>query len=131
MVGSRGSWHWMLAAALSVTIALLTGARASGATATACGLPATSPLWVDYGDSTVSFASTLFARPSLVVATSGPGQASTLRAAGASSVFFDLYLNNRIGTPIAPADPSTVASRADRLFQYAASATGCATPLIA
>jgi hypothetical protein len=122
--------RWLLALGCAAAAIGAHGSPA-GARITDCGLPSQGPLWIDYGDSTVPFASTLFARPGEIVATSGPGQAATLRSAGAASVFFDLHLNDRLGTPTAPVDPATVATKADRLFDYAVKSTGCATPLIA
>ncbi len=36
-----------------------------------------------------------------------------------------------MGTPTLPADPATIVERADRLYEFAVSVTGCATPWIA
>jgi hypothetical protein len=46
-------------------------------------------------------------------------------------VYFDLYMNNRVGTPSKPADPAVIQARADKLFDTAAASSGCATPLVA
>jgi hypothetical protein len=54
-----------------------------------------------------------------------------MRAAGAATIFFDLHLNDRVGTPSAPADPATIAVKAKKEFDFAVQVTGCATPLIA
>ena len=54
-----------------------------------------------------------------------------LRAKGAQTVYFDLYLNNRVGTPSQPADPATIQARADKLFDTAVTSSGCDHPLIA
>src|SRR6516164_8096500 len=98
-----------------------------------CGLPAASPLWVDYTDATVPFWKQVFARPGLVMATPpGTGSLPTqLRAGGASTILFDLKLAPRVGTPDAPADPATIVDVANREFDAAAKQTGCPTPLIA
>ena len=48
-----------------------------------------------------------------------------LRAKGAQTVYFDLYLNNRVGTPSKPADPSMIQARADKLFDTAVTSSGC------
>ena len=96
-----------------------------------CGLPQASPLWVDYADGQVPFWSTIFARPGVVGAASGQIIPPQLRAKGAQTVFFDLYLNNRVGTPSQPADPTTIQARADKLFDTAAASSGCDHPLIA
>src|SRR4029077_15927225 len=75
----------------------------------------------------------LFAKPGLVMATP-PGTGTlpaTLRAGGAATIYFDLKLPTRVGTPDAPADPTTVGNAANAEFDAAVKQTGCATPLIA
>jgi hypothetical protein len=79
----------------------------------------------------VPFWSTIFARPGVVGAASNFIVPPQLRAKGAKTVYFDLYLVNRVGTPSKPADPSVVDARADKLFDTAAASSGCATPFIA
>jgi hypothetical protein len=106
-------------------------ARADAPGPLPCGLPQGRPLWVDYADGMVPFWSTIFARPGIVGAASNFIVPPQLRAKGAKTVYFDLYMNNRVGTPSKPADPSVVQARADKLFDTAASSSGCATPLIA
>ena len=96
-----------------------------------CGLPQAAPLWVDYADGQVPFWSTIFARPGIVGAASGQIIPPQLRAKGAQTVYFDLYLNNRVGTPSQPADPSTIQARADKLFDTAVTSSGCDHPVIA
>jgi hypothetical protein len=98
-----------------------------------CGLPASSPLWIDYTDATVPFWKQIFARPGLVLATPpGTGALPTqLRSAGASTIYFDLKLQTRVGTPDAPSDPATIVDTANREFDAAVKQTGCQTPLIA
>jgi hypothetical protein len=98
-----------------------------------CGLPSSSPLWVDYTDATVPFWKQVFARPGLVMATPpGTGTLPTqLRAGGAQTVYFDLKLASRVGTPDAPADPATIVDVANKEFDAAVKQTGCQTPLIA
>jgi hypothetical protein len=99
--------------------------------ALSCGLPETQTTWIDFADSSVSFWRERFARPGVVVATGGPQLAAEARAAGAATVHWDMYLRKRVGTPSEPADPSLIERRADSLFDYAVSVSGCATPLIA
>ncbi len=53
-----------------------------------------------------------------------------MRAAGATTLFWDMYLNKRVGTPSVPADPSLLPARADSLFAFAAASLGCDTPWI-
>jgi hypothetical protein len=116
-------------------LALAAGvARGGGAAAPLtlpCGLPEVQPLWVDFADGSVPFWSTIFARPGIVGAASNTLIPPQLRAAGAQTVYFDLYLNNRVGTPSKPADPSTIQARADKLFAAAVTSSGCDHPLMA
>ena len=116
---------------LGLLLALGGSARAEAPGPLPCGLPQTAPLWVDYADGMVPFWSTIFARPGVVGAASNFIVPPQLRAKGAKTVYFDLYLVNRVGTPSKPADPSVVEARADKLFDTAAASSGCATPLIA
>jgi hypothetical protein len=96
-----------------------------------CGLPQAQPVWIDYADGMVPFWSTIFARPGIVGAASNFIVPPQLRAHGAQTVYFDLYLGNRVGTPSKPADPSLIQARADKLFQTAATSSGCPHPVIA
>jgi hypothetical protein len=92
-----------------------------------CGIPQTAPLWVDYGwsDSALTFA-----HPGGVVTSATAGLTAQLRGAGASVVYFDLYLKNRVGQPATPANPATIVDRANKLFDYAVQQVGCSTPTI-
>lgn len=110
--------------------AAVAAAYAPGALAGPCGLPDTRPLWIDYGDPTLR---EVFAKPGVVVAASGEGgYPAAMRAAGVHTVFWDMYLNRRIGTPSAPAAPGVLEERAQRLYDFAVRSTGgCATPVIA
>ena len=114
---------------LSLGAALAMGPGA-GRAALSCGLPERPTTWIDFADSSVSFWRERFARPGVVVATGGPDLASEARAAGAGTVHWDMYLRKRVGTPSDPADPALIEKRADALFDYAVSVTGCQTPLI-
>jgi hypothetical protein len=116
---------------LGAVLSLAGAARADAPGPLPCGLPQQPPLWVDYADGMVPFWSTIFARPGVVGAASNFIVPPQLRAKGAKTVYFDLYLVNRVGAPSRPADPAVVESRADKLFDTAAASSGCATPLIA
>src|SRR5690349_24852942 len=116
---------------LGALLSLAGSARADAPGPLPCGLPQQQPLWVDYADGMVPFWSTIFARPGGVAAASNFIVPPQLRAKGAKTVYFDLYLGNRVGTPSKPVDPSVVQSRADKLFDTAVSSSGCAQPLIA
>jgi hypothetical protein len=96
-----------------------------------CGLPQVQPLWIDYADGGVPFWSTIFARPGIVAAASNFIIPPQLRAKGAQTVYFDLYMNNRVGTPSKPADPALIQSRADKIFDTAVTSSGCDHPLMA
>ncbi len=114
-----------VALGLAVLGALL---GAQGALARECGIPDSNPLWVDFAGHDAP----LPQKPGLTLAyTSGTEKPAAARAAGAATVFFDLNFNKRIGTPTAPANPATIVEKADRLFDFAVSVTGCATPWIA
>jgi len=119
---------------LVLCVALLAVAAPSSRGAPAqnpCGIPDQRPLWIDFGDGSVPFWSTIFKRPGIIVAATGLTVTPQYRAAGVPVVYFDLYLKNRVGTPSGPADPSTVPARANALFDRAVQATGCGTPYVA
>ena len=124
---------------LAVAVLCVLAAVAATATASSravtwpCGISSAAPLWIDYTDATVPFWRQVFAKPGLVLATppGTGGLPAGLRAAGAATVYFDLKLASRVGTPDAPADPATIVGAANALFEAAVKQTGCATPLIA
>jgi hypothetical protein len=116
-----------LAGALLALLAL----PVTGSAAISCGLPEAQPVWIDFADGSVSFWRERFARPGVAVATGGPNLAAEARAAGAATVHWDMYLRKRVGTPSAPADVDLMERRADSLFDYAVSVSGCEQPLIA
>ena len=116
-----------------LTILLAVGAFAvaagpATAAATACGLPDTKPLWIDYGTPDLL---SVFGRPGVIVAGSGEAYPTNARAAGVKTVYWDMYLKSRVGTPMAPADPSLLAGRAQKVFDFAVLSAGCADPVIA
>ncbi len=96
--------------------------------AAGCGLPSKGPLWIDYAGHNAP----IVPEPGLILAlSSGTELPAQFRAAGAATIFFDLHLNDRVGTPSAPADPGTIADKAQKEFDFAVRVTGCSTPLIA
>ncbi len=113
------------------TFAVLLAWPATGTAALSCGLPEEQPVWIDFADGSVSFWRERFARPGVVVATGGTQLAAEARAAGAGTVHWDMYLRKRVGTPSDPADASVIEKRADSLFDYAVTVSGCEQPLIA
>ena len=96
-----------------------------------CDLPDAQPLWIDYVEGSVSFRQSVFALPGVIAATSGAGVSSALRAGGARTIFWEMKLGSYVGTTASPADPATIEQAAERLFNKAVAASGCATPLIA
>ena len=118
-----------LALGLALPAALLAALLAAApAHARECGIPDSKPLWVDFAGHDAPVPQ----KPGLTLAyTSGTEKPAAARAAGAATVFFDLNFNKRVGTPTVPADPATIVERADRLFDFAVTVTGCATPWIA
>ncbi len=97
-------------------------ARAAGT----CGLPSSKPMWIDHG---VPAVADVMARPGVTLAVSSGDFPAQMRAKGARTIYWDMYLNSkRVGTPVAPADPAIVAERANKLFDYAVQQTACKTP---
>ncbi|MDX6486423.1 MAG: hypothetical protein QOF43_1576, partial [Gaiellaceae bacterium] len=107
------------------------GAKPAAATpapyAGLCGLPATQPIWMEFGQ---TYLQPIFGRPGVVVGASTGEWPAQMRALGAGTVYFDLNLKNRVGSPTKPTDTSTMADRAKRLYDFASQQTGCTTPVV-
>lgn len=116
-------------AVLAAAAAALTfGSMRTEAELSACGLPGTAPVWIDYAGHNAP----IVPKPGMVLAvSSGTVLPSEMRQAGAATIFFDLHLNDRVGNTSKPADPSTIAAKAKAEFAFAQQVSGCATPLIA
>jgi hypothetical protein len=95
-----------------------------------CGIPDKGTLWVDFADGSVPFWQE-FARPGVIAAASNFIYPEMLRSYGAKTVYFDLHLIRRVGTPLEPFDPAYVIDRANRMYNTAAMSMGCAQPVIA
>jgi hypothetical protein len=95
-----------------------------------CSLFTKTPLWLDFADGSVPFWS-LFAKPGVTALASNLIFPPKLREAGAQTAYFDLYLNRRVGTTSAPADPATIVDKANKLYEYAAQSMECSNPVIA
>ncbi|MDQ5821238.1 MAG: hypothetical protein M3540_07355 [Actinomycetota bacterium] len=95
-----------------------------------CGLPDRTTWWIDYGDGNASAWET-FAQPGRIVAAAGLIYPPQIRQRGAKTVFWDMYLNKRVGTPTVPKTPEQAVAAANKLFDFAATSSNCATPLIA
>lgn len=108
------------------------GAEAPRAAGAACGLPTGTPLWIDYGEGSVPAPiREIFARPGVVVATSGTELPRRYREKGARTVFFVLNLPRLIGEPGDAASPEQVQAMAAQTYERAVASTECATPIIA
>lgn len=97
------------------------------ARAAPCGLPDAKPLWIDFGAPELL---ERFGRPGVVVAGSGVDYPAKARAAGAKTVYWDMYLSARVGTPMKPADPDGLPAKAQRVFDFAVLSAGCPDPVI-
>jgi hypothetical protein len=96
-----------------------------------CGIAVQQTVWGEYGWPSLL---PVLARPgTLLAVTNNPGSdyPAEARARGAATYGFDLKLKDKVGTPSAPADPSTVEAAAETQYQKAVARTGgCTTPLI-
>ena len=119
-----------LALLVAASAALLTAAPAQARPAAPCGLPNATTWWIDYADGNVPFWQ-MFARPGHISAAANMIFPPQIRARGADTVYWDMYLKKRVGTPTLPADPAVIVERANKLFDYAATSSNCSTPLIA
>jgi hypothetical protein len=119
---------------VAVAVAALALASGRGAPAERlqadCNVIAGNPAWLDFADGSVPFWK-VFARPGITALASNLIYPPKLRAAGAKTAYFDLYLNRRNGTPSAPADPATIVDKANKLYEYAAQSMDCSNPVIA
>lgn len=110
----------------------LVGGRSApaGRLAADCNVMTGSPTWLDFADGSVPFWN-LFAKRGVTAMASNFIYPPRLRAAGARTVYFDLYLNRRVGTTSKPADPATIVQKANTFYEYAAKAMDCSNPVIA
>lgn len=121
-----------LAAATATALVCSFPMAAAGRLAAECGLPASQPLWIDYGEGSVKpDTRAVLAHPGVIVATSGTAVPAAFRKAGAATAYFELHLPQLVGQPSAPADPATMVAAADSLYAKAAASTACSTPWIA
>jgi hypothetical protein len=94
-----------------------------------CGLPATQPIWAEFGYPLPAF-NAILGKAGIVLGVGSGNYGATMRTAGAATVYFDLNFKNRVGTTTAPASPSLIAGRVKTFFAFAQQQTGCATPVI-
>ncbi|MDX6407536.1 MAG: hypothetical protein QOE13_607 [Gaiellaceae bacterium] len=120
----------LVAAVLALALAGGKGAPAQQLEANCSLFTGKAPLWLDFADGSVPFWN-LFARPGVTALASNFIYPPKLREAGAQTAYFDLYLNRRVGTTSAPADPATIVAKANTFYEYAAKAMDCSNPVIA
>jgi hypothetical protein len=96
-----------------------------------CGIRAQQTVWGEYGWPSLL---PILAKPGTLLAVttqSGTDYAVEARKRGAATYAFDLKMKGKVGTPAAPADPSTIEAAAEAQYNKAVVRTGgCATPLI-
>lgn len=96
-----------------------------------CGIRSEQTVWGEYGWPSLL---PILAKPGTLLAAtthSGTDYAVAARARGAATYAFDLKMSNKVGTPAAPADPSTIEAAAQAEYQRAVVRSGgCATPLV-
>ena len=122
---------------LLVVVAVAAGLIAAGRAASdpvfagQCGIGAQQTVWGEYGWPSLL---PILAKPGTLLAVtthSGTDYAAAARKRGAATYAFDLKMTAKVGTPQAPADPSTLEAAAQTEYQKAVVRTGgCATPLI-
>jgi hypothetical protein len=117
-------------AVLAGVVAIACFAATARPAEAACGLPENGTAWVDFADGSVPFWYR-FARPGVIAAASNFIYPPKLRAAGAKTIYFDLYLNNRVGTPDRPEEQAKVRDWAQRIFYRAVASSGCSRPWMA
>jgi hypothetical protein len=96
-----------------------------------CGIAPQQTVWGEYGWPTLL---PILARPGTLLAASthsGTDYSVEARRRGAATYAFNLKLATQVGTPTAPADPSTLEAAAEVQYQKAVARTGgCSTPLV-
>ena len=115
-----------------VALALYAGTAQDARAAGPCGLPerGKATAWVDFADGSVPFWYR-FARPGIIAAASNFIYPPKLRSAGAKTIYFDLYLNSRVGNPARPTTEQETVDWAHRIFYRAVASTDCDRPWMA
>ena len=123
----------LLAGAVAAACLLAAGqARSDPVFAGECGIRAQSTVWGEYGWPTLL---PILAKPGTLLAVTThsrvDGYPPKVWRRGATTYAFDLKMRKRVGTPNAPANPSSIAATADNEYTRAVERTrGCATPLM-
>jgi hypothetical protein len=99
-----------------------------------CGIRPQQTVWGEYGWPSLL---PILAKPGTLLAVTtqfgvgGIDYAAAARARGAATYAFDLKMPRRVGTPNAPANPATIATAAENLYDRAVVRMGgCTTPLM-
>src|SRR5918911_2740700 len=95
-----------LALVLAAVVAVATAAAPTASpvvvkAADPCALGSSRPLWIDFADGSVPFWE-VFARPGVIAAASNFIFPAQLRARGAKTIYWDMPLDRRVGTPTEP-----------------------------
>ena len=121
----------LIAAAASACLVVAGRATSDPVWAGQCGIAAQETVWGEYGWPSLL---PILARPgTLLAVTNNPGKdyPGQARARGAATYGFDLHFKNKVGTPAAPADPSTIEAAAQKQYATSVARTGgCTTPLV-
>ena len=126
-----GKLALVVVAAASACLLAAGRAASDPAWAGECGIAAQQTVWGEYG--WPSLLPILAHRGTLLAVTNNPGKdyPAEARARGAATYGFDLRLKQKVGTPNAPTDPSTIEAAAEKQYQTTVARTGgCTTPLI-
>src|SRR5215207_2047842 len=115
-----------------IALALFAGTAQDARAADPCGLPqrGAATAWVDFADGSVPFWYR-FARPGIIAAASNFIYPPKLRSLGAKTVYFDLYMNSRVGTPAKPTTEQETVDWAHRIFYRAVASADCSRPWMA
>jgi hypothetical protein len=122
----------LVVAAAAAAVLIAAGRAASDPVwAGQCGIASHETIWADYGWPTLL---PILARHGTVLAvTNNPGgdYPAEARKRGAATFSFNVHMKNMVGTPSAPADPSTIQDAAQRQYDTSvARMGGCKTPLV-
>ena len=117
-------------AVLSSVVVSLAGAGQRHGRQPPAGCRHAAPLWVEFGDTSVTFATSSSVGPGLVLASAGLAGPSELRALGAQTVYWYMKLQASSARRRAGRPGDDPAAR-EALFQRAVASSGCETPVIA
>ena len=127
----KGKLALVALAAVSACLLATGSASSNPVFAGQCGIKAQQTVWAEYGWPALL---PILAKPGTLLAVttqSGGDYPARARRRGAATYAFDLKMTEKVGSPNAPADPSTIQAAADAEYARAVIRTGgCTTPLI-